>query len=109
MMTEYDVRCLIASFDGIAVDSRSDEVNTIYSIDGEIVAVVKNDSDPLQLILRCDYNLGELLCSQYESVSRSNKLNKRRFISVLLTGQLSDDEVRDQIRHAYEQTKELIG
>ncbi|MDO4271599.1 MAG: MmcQ/YjbR family DNA-binding protein [Candidatus Saccharibacteria bacterium] len=108
-MTEDDVRYLIASFDGVTVDGRSDEANTIYSIDGEIVAVVKNGSNPLQLSLRCDYNLGELLCNQYESVSRSNELNKRRFISVLMTGQLADDEVRDQIRHAYEQTKELIG
>ena len=103
-MTEAEVKELIANYDGVAVDDRSTDELTIYSIDGEVMAAVKNGATPVNLTLRCDYNLGKLLRDQYESVLEGQGFNKKRFITILLTGQLSDDDVRDQIRHAYEMT-----
>lgn len=104
-MTEAEIKQLITSYDGVQLDERSTDQLAIYSWNGEIMATVKNGARPVCLGLRCDYNLGKLLREQYESVLEGQGLSKRRFITILLTGQLSDDEIRDQIRHAYEQTK----
>ena len=107
-MTEAEIKQLLLSYDGVELDERSDDELSIYSLDGQIVAVVKNGANPVCVSLRCDPNLAQLLRDKYESVLEGQKLNKRRFITVLLTGQLTDDEVIDQVRHAYEETRRLI-
>ena len=108
-MTEAEIKRLLLSYDGVEMDERSTDELTIYSLDGQIVAVLKNDANPVRLSLRCDPNLAQLLRDKYESVLEGQNLNKRRFITILLTGQLTDDEVIDQIRHAYEETRKLVA
>ena len=107
MITESTIHQLMTSYDGVVVDKRSTDDMVIYSLGGEIVGLVKKGSNPIQLSLRCDTNLAALLKKQYESVLASDQLNKKRFIKLLLTGQLSDQEIKDQIRHAYEETKQI--
>ena len=104
-MTESDVIQQITGYDGVELDARSTDQQAIYSVSGRIMAVVKKGAIPVQVSLRCDPNLGQLLRDRYESVLEGQGLNKRRFITILLTGQLSDDDVRSQIRHAYEETR----
>lgn len=108
-LSEEQVKDLILSHSGVVLDSKSTDELSVYSLNGEIMATVKNDAKPVVLSLRCDYNLGKLLREQYESVLEGQNLNKRRFITILSTGQLTDDEIIDQIRHAYEQTRQLVG
>lgn len=108
-MTEAEIKRLLLSYDGIGVDERSTDELTIYSLGGQIVAVLKNGANPVYLSLRCDPNLAQLLRDKYESVLEGQNLNKRRFITILLTGQLTDGEVIDQIRHAYEETRKLVA
>lgn len=107
-MSESEVRQLIAGYDGVVLDNRSTPELAIYSIKGQVMAVVHPESQPVSIGLRCDPNLGELLRRRYESVSLESGLNKKRFINILLVGQLSDEEVRSQIRHAYEETNRLL-
>lgn len=106
-LSEADVRSQIESLGATIDPDRSTAENDIYVVQGEMMAVIKNGSKPLQLSLRCDYNLGKLLRDQYESVLEGQKLNKKHWITILLTGQLSDQDVHDQIRHAYEETVKL--
>lgn len=109
-MSEQDIKQFILSLDDVKLDNRSTEDTNIYSYSNdEMMATIKNNSNPLRLSLRCDYNLAKLLKEQYESVVGGDRLNKKSWITILLTGQLSDDEVIDQIRHAYEQTKKLTS
>ena len=107
-MSESEVRQLITGYDGVVLDDRSTPELAIYSIKGQVMAVVHPESQPVSIGLRCDPNLGELLCRRYESVSLESKLNKKRFINILLVGQLSDEEIGSQIRHAYEETNRLL-
>lgn len=108
-MSENEVRQLITGYDGVVLDDRSTPELAIYSIKGQVMAVVHPGSQPVSIGLRCDPNLGELLRRQYESVSLESRLNKKRFINILLVGQLSDEEVKSQIRHAYEETDRLLA
>ena len=107
-MNESEVRRLIAGYDGVVLDDRSTPELAIYSIKGQVMAVVHPESQPVSIGLRCDSNLGELLRRRYESVSLESGLNKKRFINILLVGQLSDEEIKSQIRHAYEETNRLL-
>lgn len=107
-LTEQTINDQLLSYDGVEIDNRSTDKLEIYSYHGEIVAVVKKGSNPISLSLRCDYNLSKLLRDQYESVLEGQGLNKKRFITILLTGQMSNDDVRGQIRHAYEETKIFV-
>ncbi|MDR2524427.1 MAG: MmcQ/YjbR family DNA-binding protein [Candidatus Nomurabacteria bacterium] len=69
---------------------------------GKMFALVQEGSDPLQVSLKADPNLSRLLRDKYESVSPGYHLNKKHWNTILLTGQLADDEVIDLARHSYE-------
>lgn len=65
-------------------------------------ALIAEGTDPLRLSLKCDPQLAETLRERYETVMPGYHLNKKHWNTVLLTGQLSWDEVKDLIRHSYE-------
>jgi predicted DNA-binding protein (MmcQ/YjbR family) len=64
-------------------------------------ALVAEKSDPVNLSLKCDPTLAELLREKYESVMPGYHLNKKHWNTLLLTGQLGWEEVKDLIRHSY--------
>lgn len=68
---------------------------------GKMFALVREDSSPLKLSLKCDPELSRTLRERYESVQPGYHLNKRHWNTILLTGQLSDDEIRDLIRLSF--------
>ena len=67
----------------------------------KICVVVEKGTQPLRIELRCDYKLSKLLQERYESVMESRSLGKNG-IEVICSGQLSEEELHDLIRHAYE-------
>jgi len=42
-----------------------------------------------------------LLREKYETVLPGQKLNQKKWNTIILSGQLSDDEIFDLIRHSY--------
>jgi len=80
-----------------------DEATAVYkAANDKMFALIAEGSKPLRLSLKCDPNLAQLLREKYESVLPGYHLSKRHWNTILLTGQLSDDEVRDLIRHSFE-------
>ena len=65
-------------------------------------ALVAEKSDPIRISLKCDPLLAVTLREKYESVMPGYHLNKKHWNTVVLTGQLEWDEVKDLIRHSYE-------
>ena len=51
-MSESEVRQLIASYDGVTPDDRSTSKLAIYSIKGQVMAVVHPGSQPVSIGLR---------------------------------------------------------
>lgn len=64
-------------------------------------ALISEKSYPLQLSLKCDPQLALTLRDRYETVMPGYHLNKKHWNTILLTGQLSWDEVKDLINHSY--------
>lgn len=73
----------------------------VYKAGDKMFAIIQEKSDPLKLSLKCDPNLAETLRAKYETVIPGYHLNKKHWNTILLTGQLPWNEIKDLIRHSY--------
>lgn len=73
----------------------------VYKVDDKMFALVAEKSEPVRLSLKCDPQLAVTLREKYESVMPGYHLNKKHWNTILLTGQLSWQEIQDLIRHSY--------
>ena len=70
--------------------------------EGKIVALIREeDVEPVNLSLKCDPNLSLNLREKYDEVMPGYHLNKKHWNTLILSGQLEEDEVKDLIRHSY--------
>jgi predicted DNA-binding protein (MmcQ/YjbR family) len=74
----------------------------VYKVDEKMFALVREKKEPVQLSLKCDPLLAETLRQKYETVLPGYHLNKKHWNTVLLTGQLSWEEVQGLIRLSYD-------
>ena len=65
-------------------------------------ALIDEKSMPVRLSLKCDPGLAELLRDTYETVLPGYHLNKKHWNTIICSGQVPDDELRDLVRHSYE-------
>lgn len=74
----------------------------VYKAKDKMFALIAEKSDPVRLSLKCDPLLADTLRAKYETVMPGYHLNKKHWNTIVLTGQLSWDEVKDLIKHSYE-------
>ena len=58
-------------------------------------AIIDEDSKPLKVSLKCDPQLAVTLREKYEEVQPGYHLNKKHWNTIICTGQLTADEVKD--------------
>ncbi len=68
---------------------------------GKMFALVTEKSHPVRISLKCDPLLAETLREKYESVMPGYHLNKKHWNTIVLSGQLTWDEVKDLIVLSY--------
>lgn len=73
----------------------------VYKVGDKMFALIAEGKDPVRLSLKCDPLLAEKLRKDYESVQPGYHLNKKHWNTLVLSGQLSWEEVQDLIRHSY--------
>lgn len=78
------------------------ENTAVYKVNDKMFALVTEKKEPVQISLKCDPLLAEHLRQKYESVLPGYHLNKKLWNTILLTGQLSWDEIKDLIRLSYD-------
>jgi predicted DNA-binding protein (MmcQ/YjbR family) len=100
-MTHKEVEAYILSMPDARLDYPFGENTAVYKVGDKMFALINEKSNPLQLSLKCDPQLATLLRDKYESVMEGYHLNKKHWNTLLLTGQLSWEEVKDLIRHSY--------
>ncbi len=103
MLTHKDVEEYILSMPNARLDYPFGEGVAVYKTGpaDKMFALIQEGSTPLRISLKCDPLLAQTLRERYESVMEGYHLNKKHWNTILLTGQLSDDEVKDLIRHSY--------
>jgi|SRR5665213_2244336 len=73
----------------------------VYEVNERPFAMIEDKKVPLRISLRCEPRLAKILKEQYEEVMPGYKLHKGKWITVVATGQLDDEEIKDLIRHSY--------
>ena len=68
----------------------------------KMFALIAEKTNPLQVSLKCDPQLSQILREKYESVMAGNHLNKKHWNTILFTGQLPFDDLKGLIRHSYD-------
>lgn len=74
----------------------------VYKVRDKMFVLIAEGKKPVQISLKCDPLLATTLRERYESVMPGYHLNKKHWNTMLLTGQLSWEEVQDLIRHSYQ-------
>lgn len=102
MKNHKDVEAFLLGLPGAHLDYPFGEGTAVYKDSNDkMFALISENTNPLQLHLKGDPQLNELLRDKYESVLPGWHLNKKHWNTVLLTGQLSDDEIKDLINHSF--------
>jgi predicted DNA-binding protein (MmcQ/YjbR family) len=101
-MDHSTIESYILSLPNTRLDYPFGEGVAVYKAGDKMFALISEKSTPLQISLKCDPQLATLLRERYESVMPGYHLNKKHWNTIVLSGQLSWEEVRDLIRHSYE-------
>lgn len=104
-MNKKQAEELILAMPNARLDYPFGKDTAVYKVpvgeDEKMFALMDEKKTPVNLSLKCDPQLAKLLREKYETVLEGYHLNKRHWNTILLTGQLSDDEVKDLIVHSY--------
>lgn len=73
----------------------------VYKVKDKMFALIGEGSDPVRISLKCDPKLAEVLRDKYETVMPGYHLNKKHWNTIILSGQLSDEEIKDLILLSY--------
>lgn len=73
----------------------------VYKAGGKMFALMSEQQEPVNLSLKCDPQLSQVLRERYESVMPGYHLSKKHWNTLVLSGQLPWGDVQDLIRHSY--------
>lgn len=74
----------------------------VYKVQDKMFALMDEKKEPVNLSLKCDPLLAQTLRERYESVLPGYHLNMKHWNTLILTGQLTWEEIQDLIRHSYQ-------
>lgn len=100
-MTHKEFEEYLLTFPNTWLDFPFGEGTSVYKVgnkaenDGKLFAIIADGSNPLRISLKCDPALALNLREKYESVLPGYHLNKKHWNTILYTGQLTDEEIKD--------------
>lgn len=107
-MTHKELEEYLLSFPNTWLDFPFGEGTSVYKVghketeQGKLFAIIRDGTDPLQVSLKCDPQLAENLRDKYESVLPGYHLNKKHWNTIICSGQLGDDEIKDLANLSYQ-------
>lgn len=108
MIDHKAIEEMLMSLPNVWLDYPFGEDVAVYKIghketgNGKMFAIIAEGSEPVRLSLKCDPQLAELLREKYETVLPGYHLNKKHWNTIICSGQVPLDEIKDLIRHSYE-------
>lgn len=102
-MQHKDLEEYILSMPHAWLDYPFGEKVAVYKAEnGKLFAIIAEDAQPLRISLKCDPQLAEVLREKYETVMPGYHLNKKHWNTIILSGQLDEQQVKDLILHSYQ-------
>ncbi len=108
-MTHKELEEYLLSLPGAWLDYPFGEGTAVYKVGHKDVpgeqekmfAIIAEDSKPLRVSLKCDPQLAIVLRDKYETVVPGYHLNKKHWNTIICTGQLGDEDIKDLVRLSY--------
>lgn len=97
----------LLSFPNTWLDFPFGEDTSVYKVgnketdEGKMFALVADRHNPLRVSLKCDPVLAEALREEYESILPGYHLSKKHWNTILMTGQVSDEDFKDLVALSY--------
>lgn len=101
-MDHKTVEDFLLSLPNARLDYPFGEGVATYKVGDKMFALIAEGKSPVQISLKGDPQLNELLRKKYETILPGYHLNKKHWNTILLTGQLPWEEVQGLIRHSYD-------
>jgi len=107
-MTHKEMEEYLLSFSNTWLDYPFGEGTSVYKVghketgEGKMYAIIQDGTKPLRVSLKCDPNLAETLREKYETVVPGYHLNKKHWNTIICSGQLTDEEIKDLARLSYD-------
>ncbi len=101
-MNHKEVEEYVLSMPNAKLDYPFGEDVAVYKVKDKMFALIPEGKEPVRISLKCDPLLAETLREKYDSVMPGYHLNKKHWNTIVLTGQLPWDEIKDLIRHSYQ-------
>ncbi|MES2876115.1 MAG: MmcQ/YjbR family DNA-binding protein [Patescibacteria group bacterium] len=106
-MTHKQLEDYLLEFPNTWLDFPFGEGTSVYKVgdkdsgEGKMFALIADNSKPLRVSLKCDPILAETLREKYETIVPGFHLNKKHWNTIICSGQLSDDDIKDFARLSY--------
>lgn len=106
-MTHKELEDYLLTFPNTWLDFPFGEATSVYKVgdkeagEGKLFALIANDSKPLRLSLKCDPVLAQSLREEYETVLPGYHLNKKHWNTIICSGQLSEEQIKDLATLSY--------
>ncbi|MBP6962094.1 MmcQ/YjbR family DNA-binding protein [Candidatus Saccharibacteria bacterium] len=104
-MTRKEVEEFILNMPNSKLDYPFGEGVAVYKVpvkgEDKMFALMPEKKTPVSVSLKCDPTLAVLLREKYETVLEGYHLSKKHWNTILLTGQLEDQDIKDMIIHSY--------
>lgn len=108
-MTEKELHDYLLSFPNTWLDYPFGESTAVYKVghkdvpgqEEKMFALITEGSKPLRVSLKTDPQLNAILQEKYETVLPGYHLNKKHWMTVICSGQVSDEELKDFARLSY--------
>lgn len=101
MTSHKDIEEYILSMPNAVLDYPFGKEVAVYKVNDKMFALIAEGSNPPRLSLKCDPELSKVLREKYETVLPGYHLNKKHWNTIICSGQLTDAEIEDLIRHSY--------
>jgi predicted DNA-binding protein (MmcQ/YjbR family) len=75
---------------------------SVFKVGGKIFAIASLAAEPLDISLKCEPEIGELLRAGHDPIVPGYHLNKRHWITVTLGADAPDPLIRDLIEDSYD-------
>lgn len=101
-MDHKTVEEYVLSMPNAKLDYPFGEDVAVYKADGKMFALISEGKTPVNISLKCDPVLAGVLRERYDEVMEGYHLNKKHWNTIVLSGQLSWEEIQALIRHSYD-------
>jgi len=101
-MDHKTVEEFVLSMPNAVLDYPFGESVAVYKVHEKMFALIAEGKEPVNISLKCDPQLALVLREKYETVMPGYHLHKKHWNTMILTGQVPEEELHALIRHSYD-------